>query len=571
MAKIKQVAKYDGSSWGTPYDLGADAVNVDVVTGTDSETGENTTDNLQNLIDNIQEDISDIQTDLEDKVDTEDLSGFDFTKTYLETTGNSASTVVNGITNSSDTSTDISSGMQGNSGESTVSLWNKYNKFVKRVGNKFASYLTTSNFNTWANSVIGYNLTSTAPSSTLQAQITSVNNNKVAKAGDIMTGSLSIKSSNISDTMTTAPSSTTYGNGVLLRGSDDYNFGVIQPIINTSNEHGIYISGRRSVDGTNKANYMALKVDTNGNYVVGVSSPSAWRTALNAVNKSGDTITGDLTMDQNKLLIMKDTSITVGTTPSTNIWSGGVRFNDSAGTRIGQVRPCYLSSGRLGMQFLLERGSVQNALTLYIDNDGNPVVSVGDSDATWRTALKAPPISHASSATTYGAGTTSNYGHVKFVDGIMARSSTDPGTANGLAASAHQVWVAAQEAYKSTYYSGWQNFNFTQYNNFELYTGYSAGYYRKGNIVQVYGVIKPKKAITAGSDAIIAKLPTGFTPINNIYQLCQGSTKNTWLLEILDSGVMSFQRYGGTAYADASTGVWLPFHAIFITADAIPT
>lgn len=46
------------------------------------------------------------------------------------------------------------------------------------------------------------------------------------------------------------------------------------------------------------------------------------------------------------------------------------------------------------------------------------------------------PTSHSSTASTYGLGTTSNYGHVKTIDNLTQSSN-----ANGLALSAHQGYV----------------------------------------------------------------------------------------------------------------------------------
>lgn len=270
MAKIKQVAKYDGSSWGTPYDLGADAENIDVVTGEDPTTQEEITDNLQNVIDNIQEDISNIQTNLDNKVDTEDLGGFDFTKTYLETTGNSANTIVNGISQNADTSSDIATNAQAVAGESTLTLWNKFNKFVKRVGNKFGEYTTTANLNT------------------LLA-------NKVSKTGDTMTGdfqiqtsgdtSLNLVSTDIIDTG--APGSSHYET-IGFRNSDNSRYiGYVEAYQN-SNAAGT-IGLRFAARTRNSANTgdvttgFYLTADHDGTHAVGFSnteSRQAWEKAL---------------------------------------------------------------------------------------------------------------------------------------------------------------------------------------------------------------------------------------------------------------------------------------------------
>lgn len=273
MAKIKQVAKYDGSSWGTPYDLGADAENIDVVTGEDPTTQEEITDNLQNVIDNIQGDISDIQTDLNNKVDTEDLSGFDFTKTYLETTGNSANTVVNGISQNADTSSDIATQAQAIAGESTLTLWNKFNKFVQRVGNKFGEYTTTANLNT------------------LLA-------NKVSKTGDTMTGNLQIQTSgdtslNLINTgvdYTGAPGANKYETIGFRNGDNNSYVGYVEAYqsSNTAGTIGVRMAARtrNSANTADVTTGFYLAVDHDGTHTVGFSnteSRQAWEKALSGI------------------------------------------------------------------------------------------------------------------------------------------------------------------------------------------------------------------------------------------------------------------------------------------------
>lgn len=232
MAKIKQVAKYENNSWGNVYDLGADAVNIDV------STGENTTTDLQSLMTNIQTNLSNVNTGLNNKVN---IDG-----------GNIYSTVVTGnISNaSSETSSAITqSDIFAQSGDSTKDLWEKFNKFVRRVNNKF--------------------------------------NNYVLKAGDTMTGNLGIKSSSLSSNMS-APSSqagTTYGSGIRLTNSDNYLIGSFQPFVNPDNEHGTFISGRRQINNENVVNSLNLKVAADGTQVISVSSPYAWRQGLGLLSQ----------------------------------------------------------------------------------------------------------------------------------------------------------------------------------------------------------------------------------------------------------------------------------------------
>ena len=395
MAKIKQVAKYDGSSWGTPYDLGADAENIDVVTGEDPTTQEEITDNLQNVIDNIQEDISDIQTDLNNKVDTEDLSGFDFTKTYLETTGNSANTIVNGISQNTDTSSDIATQAQAVAGESTLTLWNKFNKFVQRVNNKFNNYVT---------------------SSTLTNELA----NKVSKAGDTMTNSLIIKNSELDSSIVPATSywglpddtsqSWNLGQSVEFTDQNDLNVGHIRTFKTnaSSDTQGIYIEGARDIDGTLYQNALRIGVDGDGNKKVLLSS-TPWMEALGAVSKSGDTITGDLTITKASAtphVYLKNESMDTTAASIAQTKYSGVYMYDKNNIFSGYVESQQNPDGSVQTNMYARRrntdntANVQNGLSLNIKQDGTKAVYL-DPDP-WLAALQAPKVTSSSPTLTTG-------------------------------------------------------------------------------------------------------------------------------------------------------------------------
>ena len=89
--------------------------------------------------------------------------------------------------------------------------------------------------------------------------------------------------------------------------------------------------------------------------------------------------------------------------------------------------------------------------------------------------------------------------------------------------------------------------------------------YRKiGKMVEIRGCVAPTSNIASGSSGNIFTLPVGYRPHKEIYTICQGSGRAIWLLTIHpDNGVVQFGRYGKGEYAEASTSVWLPFHATF--------
>lgn len=113
--------------------------------------------------------------------------------------------------------------------------------------------------------------------------------------------------------------------------------------------------------------------------------------------------------------------------------------------------------------------------------------------------------------------------------------------------------------------SGWVTASMTS--GFKAYsdnTAFAPVYRKFMQMVQVKGIVQPTSQIAAGGSATIFTLPEGYRPSTNEYFVCQGSVKNTWLLTITSAGAVQMSRYGGTEYAAATTGAWLPFSATFL-------
>lgn len=141
---------------------------------------------------------------------------------------------------------------------------------------------------------------------------------------------------------------------------------------------------------TTRYAYVRMGVTEDGTQWVGVSNATAWRTALNAVNKSGDTLTGTVAIRNN--------DITLGTVPSSNYYGKAVVFEDSAGTDFGIVRGNYYNTGDAAIQIFSQRvvsGTTRtNAITLRVDPDGNAAVAISGTGAaaSWRSAIGAVNI-----------------------------------------------------------------------------------------------------------------------------------------------------------------------------------
>jgi len=124
---------------------------------------------------------------------------------------------------------------------------------------------------------------------------------KVDKTGDTMTGNLTTSGGFIGLTLTSKLSFNVIGGNVAdytipgftvtdLSNYDIANFGAYDG-------YGEYGASLEGVKGDIK-NYLRLGIDSSNNQVVRVSSASAWRSAIGAVNKAGDTMTGLLTIDK---------------------------------------------------------------------------------------------------------------------------------------------------------------------------------------------------------------------------------------------------------------------------------
>lgn len=113
-------------------------------------------------------------------------------------------------------------------------------------------------------------------------------------------------------------------------------------------------------------------------------------TNIGAVNKSGDTMTGDLTM-QNKAVYVKNTSYAVTNVPATSALRY-MYFTDKNDANIGYFGSVISSRSRSGMIIsgsrLINDSSVDNVLQLLVDSSGNRVVVIDNAKAAWRKALE---------------------------------------------------------------------------------------------------------------------------------------------------------------------------------------
>lgn len=182
MSKIKSVSQFEDNIWGEATPIGADASNIDV------EMSDSSTKDLQTVLGDIPSAAAPIQSQINTKVTA---SGGNIGNTTV------SSGIQNFDSSSSETSTELldTSVRVTNATEVTSSMWTKFNRFRKRVDNKFKDVFLSSvedvaspsDYKTYSQSalndyfanVVGYASASDLPdaTSTIAQQLSTLNNN----------------------------------------------------------------------------------------------------------------------------------------------------------------------------------------------------------------------------------------------------------------------------------------------------------------------------------------------------------------------------------------------------------
>lgn len=227
------------------------------------------------------------------------------------------------------------------------------------------------------------------------------------------------------------------------------------------------------------------------------------------LSKSGDTLTGDLTID-NKYLIAKS-SKEVG--EAVDNYTKQISFRDKNGTITGCLGGVYYSDKQIGTQFETQRSvngtTVYNGIQLKIAEDGTRSVVVSDKN-TWKNGL--------------GINDVTTYDHAQF-------------------------------GYESntTYYA--------------TSGGNQPRAYKCGRLVTLSGCIKNTAVLTATNDAVaIGSVPNDCKPITPFRCVAQGSSMNKFLLTIDTNGKIQASRYGTTGSIDFPSGTWLNISCTYISA-----
>ena len=241
------------------------------------------------------------------------------------------------------------------------------------------------------------------------ANISALNSGKVSKTRDTMTNFLRFQSNNITDGLT--PSESAWGMGISGRDSGGSTVIMqVQPVDYDGGGKYIYLSRSATYGGTRKTASLQIGFNDSGDQQVVVSSAGAWRDALGAVSKSGDTMTGSLSI--------KESGIDSTVTHTSHYWGTTKQFNivDKNGIDLGHFRSFVTADDRQGIYLEAQRtvngSSVSNYLRLAIDGSGNKSVMLDS--AVWRSAILAISNKTLTNCTTNNTGevnlglTTSN-------------------------------------------------------------------------------------------------------------------------------------------------------------------
>lgn len=207
---------------------------------------------------------------------------------------------------------------------------------------------------------------------------------KVKKSGDTMTGTLTIKdadinlkSNNIDITNTNITDN--YNYGIKIYDKNNQYIGGLNTGINNSNNFRTVINATRIVNNTIKENNLILNVDVNGNNTIQVTDPTAWRTALHAINNTGARVTGNY--------YINNLNMDVTSTSLAHDQVSFIDFQDVNNKDVGWIGVYQRTDGRTQTILDVHRNTVDHRITLEITNTGTRKVFVTEA-APWREAFE---------------------------------------------------------------------------------------------------------------------------------------------------------------------------------------
>ena len=170
----------------------------------------------------------------------------------------------------------------------------------------------------------------------------------------------------------------------------------VEGVVNSNGSNGVQMYARNyDANGDSVGQKgIAVHVAKDGTSTWSVSDPANFRTAINSVNKSGDTMTGDLTLSDRKAYrsTYNQNVRRNATAPSSAVYGSGQYVNDSNGDNIFYSEMAWTTDRKLYRSFIVRRcdsagaNAVTNGFYIGINNDATKYVTVTD-PAAWRSAL----------------------------------------------------------------------------------------------------------------------------------------------------------------------------------------
>lgn len=222
---------------------------------------------------------------------------------------------------------------------------------------------------------------------------TTVDENKVSKSGDTMTGDLTISKTegqlsvqNTTYSISDTPSSSHSSTHVAFTDNNDSDVARVSGDILTSGGGRVRLTAFNDSD---QENALMLYMLNDGTRSVAVTSPGAWRTAIGAVNKAGDTMTGSLTINNSDLDI-KNTGADVGRVTDTEARVWHTRHQDNLGNNAAMWLTTFSPQGTVTTNFgarkVVNNTNQDNSIILGVANDATRTVAVSAPSA-WRNAI----------------------------------------------------------------------------------------------------------------------------------------------------------------------------------------
>lgn len=189
------------------------------------------------------------------------------------------------------------------------------------------------------------------------------------------------------------PSAQLYASTLICRDKTDNVIGHDEWFQSTSKEIGHQFANvRQKINGTWTWCQNSFKVSQTGDVAYSIYSPAAFRNAISAVYRGGDTLTGHV--------VLKDATIDRdGSNPSSALWSRAFQLADKNGERIANYMSSRETDGRtrVGVWAYNEKTDgteISNSISLYIARNGTCTYAVS-SPANFRSAIgalgKVPP------------------------------------------------------------------------------------------------------------------------------------------------------------------------------------